>query len=108
MLIVKLLLLGGALIGMVTGRMSGAGGGDGTGNAADPAGSGLADGNEGALRAPGHPAGSDHDADEGFRSFGRSVHFFFLLSAVVFALLLLGFVLSMAGVFEHDYADPPV
>lgn len=62
-----------------------------------------------AAEADAHLAGS-HEADEdaGYRAFGRVVEKVTILGVLVMALLIVGLILSLFGVFESDVWDPPV
>ena len=53
-------------------------------------------------------AHGDDDPDRGFRNFGRVVEKITILGVLVVALLVVGLVLSLFGVFESDVWDPPV
>jgi hypothetical protein len=51
---------------------------------------------------------AEEDADRGFRAFGRLLEKITILGVLVVALLVVGLILSLAGVFESDVWDPPV
>ncbi len=53
-------------------------------------------------------AHADDDPDRGFRNFGRIVEKITILGVLVVALLVVGLILSLFGVFESDVWDPPV
>ncbi len=99
---VRLLLLFGPLlgiVGMVTGgaaRIRGDGGHEAEVDAAH-----LSD-----EHAAEHA--TEDDPDRGFQAFGRLVEKITILGVLVVALLVVGLILSLAGVFESDVWDPPV
>ena len=53
-------------------------------------------------------AHGDDDPDRGFRAFGRLIEKVTILGVLVVALLVVGLILSLFGVFESDVWDPPV
>ena len=53
-------------------------------------------------------ADADDDPDRGYRTFGRVVEKVTILGVLVVALLVVGLILSLFGVFESDVWDPPV
>ena len=55
-----------------------------------------------------HAVGHDEDPDRGYRAFGRVVEKVTILGVLVVALLVVGLVLSIFGVFVNDRWDPPV
>jgi hypothetical protein len=55
-----------------------------------------------------HALGHDEDPDRGYRTFGRVVEKVMFLGVLFVALLVVGLILSIFGVFESDVWDPPV
>lgn len=53
-------------------------------------------------------AHAEDDPDRGYRAFGRFVEKVTILGVLVVALLVVGLILSLFGVFESDVWDPPV
>lgn len=100
---VRLLLLFGPILGML-GMVSG--------GAARLRGDGHADteatSREDVHAADTHHADAEEDPDRGFRDFGRMLEKVTILGVLVVALLVVGLILSLAGVFESDVWDPPV
>jgi hypothetical protein len=55
-----------------------------------------------------HAHAHDEDPDRGYRTFGRVVEKVTILGVLITALLVVGLILSIFGVFESDVWDPPV
>jgi hypothetical protein len=55
-----------------------------------------------------HAHGHDDDPDRGYRTFGRVIEMVTILGVLVVALLVVGLILSIFGVFGSDVWDPPV
>ena len=55
-----------------------------------------------------HVEHGEEDADRGFQAFGRLLEKITILGVLVVALLVVGLILSIAGVFGSDVWDPPV
>ena len=102
---VKLLLLLGPLLSMVAGGSARPRGGE-TGLPGDSGATDLGGGND--AETDPHVATAEDDPDRGYRAFGRMVEKVTLLGVLIMALLVVGLILSLAGVFESDIWDPPV
>lgn len=55
-----------------------------------------------------HAHDYEDDPDRGYRNFGRLIEKITVVGVLVVALLLVGFILSIFGVFQSDVWDPPV
>jgi hypothetical protein len=95
---VRLVLLFGPLLSLLS--MATSGTARLRGDHEDEADAGVAD-----AHAVAH---GDDDPDRGFRNFGRMVEKVTILGVLIMALLVVGLILSLFGVFESDVWDPPV
>ena len=104
-MVFRVLLLLGPLLGLVLGD-SGRGGRLRRSHGGTSGASELMGGNPAETGAP--FVGGEEDEDAGFRAFGRVVEKVTVLGVLVVALLIVGLILSLFGVFESDVWDPPV